>query len=265
MDLRAVADGCLALGAADPRLLVMDRSGSVLWQAEPSSADFRGQRDQLRISPDGALVRFGFERFGKLPARFDLSQRRLDADSPPDPALAAARITGLDIKDWENTVHPTLVPNGFSSKPLELKQYETSRSLAIAPAAGSFLLGTEWSLRRFDAAGALLWRMSTPGVACAVNITADGRIAVAAYGDGTIRWHRMTDGGELLAFFPHRDRHALGRLDPARPLHRLPRRRGPDPVADQPRPRPGARCLHRLPLPRPVLPPRRDRSGADRA
>jgi hypothetical protein len=32
-----------------------------------------------------------------------------------------------------------------------------------------------------------------------VNITGDGRLVVAAYGDGTIRWHRMDDGRELLA------------------------------------------------------------------
>jgi hypothetical protein len=27
----------------------------------------------------------------------------------------------------------------------------------------------------------------------------DGRLVVAAYGDGTIRWHRVDDGRELLA------------------------------------------------------------------
>ena len=30
--------------------------------------------------------------------------------------------------------------------------------------------------------------------------------AVAAYADGTIRWHRLSDGKELLAFFPHKDK-----------------------------------------------------------
>lgn len=34
----------------------------------------------------------------------------------------------------------------------------------------------------------------------------NGRYALAAYSDGTIRWHRMTDGKEVLAFFPHKDR-----------------------------------------------------------
>ena len=33
----------------------------------------------------------------------------------------------------------------------------------------------------------------------AVNASKDGRIVVAAYGDGTIRWHRADDGRELLA------------------------------------------------------------------
>ena len=38
-----------------------------------------------------------------------------------------------------------------------------------------------------------------------MNISGDGRLAVAAYGDGTIRWHRMEDGVELLALFPMPD------------------------------------------------------------
>jgi hypothetical protein len=42
--------------------------------------------------------------------------------------------------------------------------------------------------------------------AWAVNVTGDGRLVVAAYGDGTIRWHRLSDGEELLALYPHADR-----------------------------------------------------------
>jgi hypothetical protein len=38
-----------------------------------------------------------------------------------------------------------------------------------------------------------------------VNVTPDGRLVVAAYADGTIRWHRMSDGQELLAMFVHKD------------------------------------------------------------
>lgn len=38
-----------------------------------------------------------------------------------------------------------------------------------------------------------------------MNVTPDGRLVVAAYDDGTIRWHRMSDGQELLAAFVHKD------------------------------------------------------------
>ena len=45
-----------------------------------------------------------------------------------------------------------------------------------------------------------------PGIVWAVTISEDGRFVVAGYGDGTIRWHRISDGEEVLAFFPHADR-----------------------------------------------------------
>ena len=42
-----------------------------------------------------------------------------------------------------------------------------------------------------------------PGVAWGVNLAREGRLILAAYGDGTIRWHRTADGEELLALFIH--------------------------------------------------------------
>ena len=51
------------------------------------------------------------------------------------------------------------------------------------------------------------WTKSIPSSSTfGVNIPPQGRVVVAAYGDGTIRWHRLSDGQELLAFFPHADR-----------------------------------------------------------
>ena len=90
--------------------------------------------------------------------------------------------------------------------PLALRQYETSRALAIAPDQQTFLLGTEWYLRLFDRTGTERWKVTVPGVTWAVNIAPNGQVAVAAFGDGTIRWYRLRDGQELLAFFPHADR-----------------------------------------------------------
>lgn len=39
-----------------------------------------------------------------------------------------------------------------------------------------------------------------------VNIAGNGKVAVAALGDGTIRWYRLQDGKELVALFPYQDR-----------------------------------------------------------
>ena len=81
-----------------------------------------------------------------------------------------------------------------------------SRSLAIAPDGSRFLLGTDWYIRMFDRTGKELWNVPAPGVAWSVNISGDGKLALAAYADGTIRWYRVSDGAELLAFFPHNDK-----------------------------------------------------------
>ena len=100
-----------------------------------------------------------------------------------------------------------------------LGEYEFARSLAIDPGGDRFVLGADWSLRAFASDGSKLWTRNTPGVAWAVNIAGNGRVIVAAYGDGTIRWHRMSDGAELLAFKPLTESFRLGRLDADGPIH----------------------------------------------
>ena len=142
------------------------------------------------------MVDFGFAQWGKSPLRFDLHARKLTRDPPADNQTIRPKQAGLAIEGWNNGLSPTL-----DGKPIELDQYETSRSLAVHPEADRFVLGAEWSLRAFDAKGQPLWQRDVPGAVWAVSITGDGRLVVAAYGDGTIRWHRMDDGRELLALF----------------------------------------------------------------
>src|SRR5262249_19253069 len=42
-----------------------------------------------------------------------------------------------------------------------------------------------------------------PSIVWRVNIAQSGKLVIAAYGDGTVRWHRLSDGQELLALFVH--------------------------------------------------------------
>ena len=173
--------------------------GTIRWTQQEQRADFRGQEDHLTVSTDGTRVGFGYEPFGGSATLFDT--RTLVLGPGTEARMAAPRQTGLNVEHWRGEPLPTL-----DGKSLGLTRYERSHSLAIHPSGKSFVLAAEWSLRAYDAEGAPLWSRPTPDVAWAVNITGDGRLVVAAYGDGTIRWHRMADGVELLAFMPLADR-----------------------------------------------------------
>jgi len=208
MSLKALPNEGLLVAALDPHLAVV---GEVAGARPSPTLDPRHLLRSLAVSADGLLVDFSFKSGDETDPhrfddetdryRFDLAALRLAPLHAGEARTASPRQSGLPIADWEDTDHPTL-----DRKPLPLKPRETSRSLAIHPDRKRFVLGTEWKLRAFDAAGALVWERAVPGTAYAVNITGDGRLAVAAYADGTIRWHRMDDGRELLALFPMLDK-----------------------------------------------------------
>jgi hypothetical protein len=155
------------------------------------------------LSSDGLTVQFGYEQFGRSPARFSFADRVLALDPSVGPSVAPpiTEATGLKITGWEGSSQPRL--NGAA---LPLVTSERSRALAISPDQKSFLLGTSAFLRLFDRVGAELWRVPTPGETWSVNVSGNGMLAVAAFGDGTIRWYRLSDGKQLLSFFPHNDR-----------------------------------------------------------
>jgi len=194
--LAALPEGRLLVAAYDPCLELLEPDGKPRWAHPSPQADFRSQYDKPAVSADGTIVDFDFEVRGKSPLRFDLRARKLSADPPADLQTIPPKQTELAVKGWNDGYSPTL-----DGKPITLQQYETSRSLAIHPDGGRFVLGTEWSLRAIDAKGEQLWQRGVPSAVWAVNISGDGRLVVAAYGDGTIRWHRMDDGRELLALY----------------------------------------------------------------
>ena len=195
--------GGMVFGSAEPAFGAFDAGDRRVVFQGPPIADYRNNREGFRLSPNGASVGFGYERWGKSSARFAVDDRRLELDPTVDPGLAApvTSADGLSITGWKNTYTPKL-----NNEALKLKDYEMSRSLAVAPDGETFLLGASWYLRLFDRQGSEKWRVPVPGTAWSVNVTGNGKLACAAYGDGTIRWHRMQDGRELLAFFPHEDR-----------------------------------------------------------
>lgn len=200
--LVVLKDGGLAFATAGGAFGVLDAQDRVAWERRPQAADFRDQQDTLRVSEDGGTVEFSFERFGTAPVRFSLAEKSLTVDVTSGPRLDAALsdVPEIDIADWRHTKRPTL-----GGRPLPLKPHETSISLAVAPGRKSFVLGTDWRVIGFGADGVERWSVRAPGMAWAVNVAPNGRFVVAAFGDGTIRWLRLDDGGETLALYPHAD------------------------------------------------------------
>ena len=202
-DFAPLPDGNVVFCSADPAFGMLSSTGERTLFAPLANADFRNNPDGFLLSPDGRKLRFGFKSFGRS-CLFDLATRQLTLKRSPD-SLTAPITTlpgqGVEVTEWKNTFTPKL--NGT---PLKLDDYEMSRSFALAPDGESFVLGTEWCLRCFDKQGKKLWSTSVPGVAWSVNIPTNGKVVVAALGDGTIRWYRLKDGKELQAFFPHADR-----------------------------------------------------------
>jgi hypothetical protein len=194
--LSALPNDRLLVASTDPFLELLESDDRPRWGHASPNADFRDQQDVLAVSADGTVVDFGFDDGGGPRFRFDLRERKLSADPPAHQQTTPSKQTGLAVEGWRNDFFPT-----FDGKPIGLNAYEESRSLAIAPDSSRFVLGSDWHLQAFDGKGLLIWKHAAPSNVWAVNISADGRLAIAAYADGTIRWHRMDDGRELLALY----------------------------------------------------------------
>jgi len=196
-----VPAGGIAFGTAGPAIGLFDSNDELTFYKEASIADHRAEQGEFWVSHNGQTVRFTYE-FGESPALFSYGKKLVLA--PEKESDLERPITvggGLKIIGWENTYFPEV--NG---KPLELEPFEMSRTLAITPDKKNFIIGADFSLRLFDRKGDLKWRVMTPEVTWAVNISGNGKAAVAAFGDGTIRWYRISDGKELLCLFLSSDK-----------------------------------------------------------
>ena len=193
-------DGGIVFCTYNPAFGVFDANDKKTIYKGPSIAEYRGGHKGFLISHDGNTLQFSYEARGKSPARFSISGRLLELNPPIDKTLSPpiTQAAGLNITDWEHKWDPK-----FNSKVLTK---DWSMCLAISPEKNTFLLGTWSSLRLFDKEGKQKWEVLPPGPVYSVNVSGNGKVAVAAFGDGTIRWYRMKDGKELLAFFPHKDK-----------------------------------------------------------
>lgn len=198
VDLHAAGGSEIAFVAEDPALGIVSADGRRKLVRGPDLIDFGGAHGLLRASADGSLIEFPAQRDGKAKLHFSVTEQDRAPETRQVEALrpALTQVAGLRVDNW-NGRYDTKI-NG---KPVRLEPYEVSRTYAIAPDGQTALLGTEWALRLLDRDADEKWMVALSAVARAVNVTADGRVAVAALADGTIRWYRMRDGAEIMALF----------------------------------------------------------------
>jgi hypothetical protein len=200
LEMKTLPTGNIAYVTYNPDVGIIRDDGSLLWGLEPKVLGLnRRDRSHFRVSADGTEV--GFQPLGQAPLTFSLIDRSLRESQSQAPTYTD-QVRKMTVTDWQSTYSPLL--NG---RPLEvLDDYEQSRSVDISSDARQILLGTSWSLKLLKANGEEIWNSNVPEVAWAVNIAEDAGMAVVAYGDGTIRWHRLSDGQEVLALFVNQDR-----------------------------------------------------------
>ncbi|HEU0223089.1 MAG TPA: hypothetical protein VFR34_12880, partial [Paracoccaceae bacterium] len=175
----------------------------------PARLDFRGPAP-LAVTADGAQLaltasdgtRLGFD----LPALARLGPDELPAGlrSP------VAEAPGLALTDWRGGTAPRLDgrPLARPDRSPLLAAGERVLSADLDPAAGRVLLGTDYHLLLTDRQGTETGRIETLLPVWGVALAQSGRVAVAALGDGTVRWYRIDAAGRLAeraALFPHAD------------------------------------------------------------
>ena len=192
----------VAFGGADPSFGLIGADSATTYLARRHSVDMRAKiGTAFAVSDDGRLLRFGLGVRAIKPVLLDLVAGTLTDSAAILPGMHIPDITGLAVTDWDDkrTVR-------FGTILITLQQYESSRALAVRPDKAGFALGSDFRIRSFDANGKERWARPGPGIAWGVNLAKNGDLVVVAYGDGTIRWLRWSDGRELLAFFVNTDK-----------------------------------------------------------
>jgi len=198
-DLAALPDGSIVFATEDPALGIVSPSGERKLLVGPAALNFSAVQDSLAVSADASVVRYPTGHGAAALRTFSVvSPGRTPPRGGQALHTALASAPGITVTDWKGSFTPRV--NG---KRLQLDDYERSYHYALSRDGRVAVLATEWAVRAYDRAADLLWKTPLAAVVWAVNVSPEGRFAVAALSDGTIRWFRLADGEETVAFFPH--------------------------------------------------------------
>jgi hypothetical protein len=187
----------VAFSTNDPSFGVVGGDGHVSTYAQvhvPNMIDKDGAG--FAVSDDGQRIAFGLGAGAEQPVLFDLAAGSVSESGTNAPGLHRADTTGLPLQGTGAFDTPKL--NGKTL----LSEHDRLESFAARPDHNGLVMRTVFSgLYSFDANGNERWSRFGHGSLSGVNLARGGDLVVVAYFDGTIRWHRWSDGAELLTLF----------------------------------------------------------------
>jgi WD40 repeat protein len=202
LSLATAPGGRIAYSTGDPAWGVIGPQNTVLFAKHGLGADFRDvAKRRFAVSVDAGSVEFSTSGVGDQLLRFSLRTQRLDAVTTPDPKLQPPllQVAGLVVDGWRNGKSPSI-----AGRPIRLGTNEFARSVAVAPNGTAVLLGGDFNLYLLDRYGQEIAKRPMPAPAWGVDVSGDGKRAVIALGDGTLRWVSLEPGHvleELASFF----------------------------------------------------------------
>lgn len=183
--LEAAPGGGFVFAGSDARWGRVAGNGATLFMRGGAVADFRFAQDRgFSVSADASEVTIAPGRTAD-PIRFDLARRvlRKGEDSGAEAVFAAPPAW---LRNWRNSNAVSI--NG---RPVRLDAGERVLSADAADRRGGVLLGSDWRLYWYGSSGGEIASVPTPAPVWAVVTADDADMAVAALGDGTIRWYDL--------------------------------------------------------------------------
>ncbi|CAK0750702.1 putative Peptidase C14 caspase domain-containing protein [Gammaproteobacteria bacterium] len=195
--LRSIPGVGLAFVSSDPSWGLLNPDGSVQGSFHRTPlADFRSlYAGRWGVSVDGGVVDFGVAFGGVQPLRFDVAHRSLSPDPAEDGRTQPPQWShGKEqVSDWQDKPTPR-----FGKTALKLVEGDISHSAALSADGRRLVMGAEYRLYLFNRGSAQPVRqVSTPSAVWGVAVSGNGRVAVAAMGDGTLGWYSLEPGHEL--------------------------------------------------------------------
>lgn len=213
--LASMPNGNIVFSTAGAGLGVINETGSE-FQYIQSERPWSGHiGDTLRTSADGQTIGFNLSAEEQGEFVFKVGTRDLQRNPPEyenllDPKDRSTKYWTTQMDDGKYLVFIGRREDSLDKDGEEM--YEFGKGLG--PAASHFafahndseliVLDQEHELKLIRLRKLVWHRIATTPIR-GINVPAEGRFVVVAHDDGTIRWYRITDGQELLAYYPHRD------------------------------------------------------------